>query len=451
MGTKAAALYVLDIAAGDTARIRLRLTQSDPLSDPLGESFSAVLAKRKAEADEYYARISPYPLSDKGRLVQRQAFAGMLWCKQCYDYVVYRWLAGDPAMPPPPSQRERGRNRTWKHLEADDVMSMPDNWEYPWFALWDTAFHCITLALIDPVFAKRQLDLLTREWYMHPNGHMPAYEWNFNDANPPVHAWAAFRVYKIEQKMFGVTDRMFLERVFQKLLLNFTWWCNRKDAEGNNVFQGGFLGLDNIGPFDRNAVLWTRSRVDQADATSWMGVYCLSMSARGRRDPHVWGALPDRGDRAVRRPVRRGLRVPPLADLGHREHHRVPVGTARPVRLPARPDAAAAEPGLHRARDRRDDRAAPGPGAGLAHARLLRLGQPQRQGHLPALPGLVRRQPGPAVAAPAAGEGQAVRRVHGRRGRGRGQGPSFLYRRRPALGRRGPRSRGVRRPGPRRG
>jgi len=277
MGTKAAALYVLDIAAGDTARIRLRLTQSDPLSDPLGESFSAVLAKRKAEADEYYARISPYPLSDEGRLVQRQAFAGMLWCKQYYNYVVYRWLAGDPAMPPPPPQRERGRNRTWKHLEADDVMSMPDNWEYPWFALWDTAFHCITLALIDPVFAKRQLDLLTREWYMHPNGHMPAYEWNFNDANPPVHAWAAFRVYKIEQKMFGVTDRMFLERVFQKLLLNFTWWCNRKDAEGNNVFQGGFLGLDNIGPFDRNAVLRTRSRVDQADATSWMGVYCLSM------------------------------------------------------------------------------------------------------------------------------------------------------------------------------
>jgi hypothetical protein len=238
-----------------------------------------VLAKRKAEADEYYARISPYPLSDEGRLVQRQAFAGMLWCKQYYNYVVYRWLEGDPAMPPPPPERKRGRNRTWKHLEADDIMSMPDNWEYPWFAAWDTAFHCVTLALIDPVFAKRQLDLLTREWYMHPNGHMPAYEWNFNDANPPVHAWAAYRVYKIEQKMFGVTDRLFLERVFQKLLLNFTWWCNRKDAEGNNVFQGGFLGLDNIGPFDRSIVLGDRSRVDQADATSWMGVYCLSMLA----------------------------------------------------------------------------------------------------------------------------------------------------------------------------
>ncbi|HME81201.1 MAG TPA: hypothetical protein VKF82_03885, partial [Candidatus Eremiobacteraceae bacterium] len=205
--------------------------------------------------------------------------AGMLWCKQYYNYVVYRWLEGDPAMPPPPPQRKRGRNRTWKHLEADDVMSMPDNWEYPWFAAWDTAFHCITLALIDPVFAKRQLDLLTREWYMHPNGHMPAYEWSFNDANPPVHAWAAYRVYKIEQKMFGSTDRMFLERVFQKLLLNFTWWCNRRDAEGNNIFQGGFLGLDNIGAFDRNAMLWERSRVDQADATSWMGVYCLSMLA----------------------------------------------------------------------------------------------------------------------------------------------------------------------------
>ena len=278
-GTKAAALYELNIASGETARIRVRLSPSEALDDPLGASFSAALEQRRREADEFYARVSPYPLNDDARRVQRQAFAGMLWCKQYYNYVVYRWLKGDPAMPAPPPQRKHGRNHNWRHLEADDILSMPDNWEFSWFAAWDTAFHCITLAMIDPLFAKRQLDLLTREWYMHPNGQLPAYEWAFGDANPPVHAWAALRVYKIEQKMYGRTDHLFLERVFQKLLLNFTWWCNRQDAQGNNVFQGGFLGLDNIGAVDRGAMLPDSAHLDQADGTSWMGVYCLSMLA----------------------------------------------------------------------------------------------------------------------------------------------------------------------------
>jgi hypothetical protein len=279
LGTKAAALYELHIAPGETARIRVRLSQSESISDPLGASFSDALVQRRADADEFYARVSPYPLSDEARRVQRQAFAGMLWCKQYYNYIVYRWLKGDSAMPAPSPQRRHGRNHNWRHLEADDILSMPDNWEFSWFAAWDTAFHCITLAMIDPLFAKRQLDLLTREWYMHPNGELPAYEWAFGDANPPVHAWAALRVYKIEQKMYGRTDRLFLERVFQKLLLNFTWWCNRQDAQGNNVFQGGFLGLDNIGAVDRGTMLPDNAHLDQADGTSWMGVYCLSMLA----------------------------------------------------------------------------------------------------------------------------------------------------------------------------
>jgi hypothetical protein len=275
-GSKAAALYVLDIEPGATACVRVRLAESKPLDDPLGAPFDATLGARRADADEFYAKISPFPMSDEARRIQRQAFAGMLWCKQYYSYMVYRWLAGDPALPPPAAQRKRGRNSNWRNLEAEDILSMPDDWEYPWFAAWDMAFHCITLALIDPVFAKRQLDLLTREWYMHPNGQLPAYEWAFGDTNPPVHAWATFRVYKIEKKMRGTGDRVFLERVFQKLLLNFTWWCNRKDAEGNNIFQGGFLGLDNIGAFDRS-MLDTGKRIDQADGTSWMAVYCLSM------------------------------------------------------------------------------------------------------------------------------------------------------------------------------
>jgi hypothetical protein len=276
-GTKAAPHYVLDIAAGQTAVLRLRLDGAGDLADALGASFDATLTERRRDADEFYARIAPYPQSDEARRIQRTAFAGLLWCQQYYNYVVYQWLDGDPTGPPAPPDRKSGRNHNWVHVYSDDILSMPDNWEYPWFASWDLAFHCITIAMIDPDFAKRQLALLTREWYMHPNGELPAYEWGFGDVNPPVHAWATMRVYQIEQKMFGRTDRLFLERVFQKLLMNFTWWCNRKDAEGNNVFQGGFLGLDNISVFDRSTQLPDGGHLDQADGTAWMGVYCLSM------------------------------------------------------------------------------------------------------------------------------------------------------------------------------
>ena len=216
-------------------------------------------------------------LTEDVRRVQRQAFAGMLWSKQFYNYDVRRWLRGDPAGPEPPAQRRRGRNSGWTHLHNMDVVSMPDKWEYPWYAAWDLAFHSIPLALIDPDFAKEQLLLLLREWYMHPNGQLPACEWNFSDVNPPVHAWAAWRVYKIEEKHFGRRDRSFLERVFHKLLLNFTWWVNRKDTEGNNIFQGGFLGLDNIGVLDRSAIAPTGGAIEQSDATSWMGMYSLNM------------------------------------------------------------------------------------------------------------------------------------------------------------------------------
>ena len=209
----------------------------------------------------------------------RQAFAGLLWSKQFYHYVVKDWLKGDPASPPPPDERKNGRNHEWTHLYNADVISMPDKWEYPWYAAWDLAFHCVPLALVDSDFAKEQLMLMLREWYMHPNGQMPAYEWAFGDVNPPVHAWAAWRVYKIEKKRRGMGDRAFLERVFHKLLLNFTWWVNRKDAEGRNIFQGGFLGLDNIGVFDRSAPLPTGGYIEQADGTSWMAMYCLNLLA----------------------------------------------------------------------------------------------------------------------------------------------------------------------------
>ncbi|HET7875215.1 MAG TPA: glucosidase, partial [Methylomirabilota bacterium] len=230
-------------------------------------------------ADQFYATVIPAALSDDAKAVMRQAFAGMLWSKQFYHYYVRRWLEGDPAGPPPPAERLHGRNREWTHLYNEDVISMPDKWEYPWYAAWDLAFHMIPLALVDPDFAKEQLILFLREWYMHPNGQIPAYEWALGDVNPPVHAWAAWRVYKIEKRIRGKADRVFLERVFHKLLLNFTWWVNRKDAEGMNVFQGGFLGLDNIGVFDRSAPLPTGGRIDQSDGTSWMAMYCLNMLA----------------------------------------------------------------------------------------------------------------------------------------------------------------------------
>ena len=221
--------------------------------------------------------------------MQRQAFAGLVWNKQSYHYDVGRWLAGDSTQPPPDPARKKGRNCDWTHLYNSDVISMPDKWEYPWYASWDLAFHCVAMSLIDPYFAKEQLILFLREWYMHPNGQLPAYEWNFSDVNPPVHAWAAWRVYKIDGRIRGKTDRKFLERVFHKLLLNFTWWVNRKDPEGKNVFQGGFLGLDNIGLFDRSQPLGPGNYISQSDSTSWMAMYCLDMLAMAtelaREDP----------------------------------------------------------------------------------------------------------------------------------------------------------------------
>lgn len=281
-GTKAAARYRLTVGAGESVTLKLRLSNDEPATAGFGASFDQAFAKRLAEADEFYERrapegVPPGPLLDDLKNVQRQAFAGLLWTKQFYYYHVRDWLRGDPGQPPPPTARKEGRNRDWQHMYCENIISMPDKWEYPWFAAWDLAFHCIPLALVDPDFAKDQLLLMLREWYMHPNGQIPAYEWAFGDVNPPVHAWAAWRVYRIEQKNTGVADHAFLEKIFHKLLINFTWWVNRKDREGNNVFEGGFLGLDNIGVFDRSAALPTGGHLEQSDATSWMGMYCLNM------------------------------------------------------------------------------------------------------------------------------------------------------------------------------
>ena len=277
-GTKAAAHYHLTLAAGETKTVQLRFSNISPQDLlPFDETFAQTFSERKQEADEFYASLIPAELSDDEKHVQRQAFAGMLWGKQFFYYDVKRWLDGDPTEPPPPEQRCEGRNHDWTHLYNEDIISMPDKWEYPWYAAWDLAFHCVTFALIDPDFAKEQLILLLREWYMHPNGQIPAYEWAFSDVNPPVHALAAYRVYKIEEQQNGTGDRDFLEKIFQKLLLNFTWWVNRKDFEGQNVFQGGFLGLDNIGVFDRNQPFEDGSHIEQSDGTSWMGMYCLNL------------------------------------------------------------------------------------------------------------------------------------------------------------------------------
>jgi len=294
-GTKASALYKLSIAPGASVTLRLRLTDKEPkvvrMSAPrlvlaeapkmelLGRAFESIFSARREEADEFYASRAPKDISDDARNVQRQAFAGLLWSKQFYHFDVRTWLDGDPAGPRPPESRKKGRNQEWSILYNADIISMPDKWEYPWYAAWDLAFHCIPLAQVDPDFAKEQLTLLLREWYMHPNGQLPAYEWAFGDVNPPVHAWAAWRVYKIEKRVRGKADREFLESAFHKLLLNFTWWVNRKDAEGMNIFQGGFLGLDNIGIFDRSAPLPTGGHLEQSDGTSWMGMYCLNMLA----------------------------------------------------------------------------------------------------------------------------------------------------------------------------
>ena len=277
IGSKSAAHYVLTLPPGASKIIRLRLTDQDNAGGFETSTCDGLFTQRIREANEFYDELAPPNLSEDARRVQRQAFAGLLWSKQFYHYDLRRWLVGDPGMPDPPQERLHGRNSDWAHLYNADVISMPDKWEYPWYAAWDLAFHCIPLALVDSTFAKEQLLLMLREWYMHPNGQIPAYEWAFGDVNPPVHAWAAWRVYKIEKKRKGVGDRVFLERVFHKLLLNFTWWVNRKDAEGKNIFQGGFLGLDNIGVFDRSAPLPTGGHIEQSDATSWMGMYCLNM------------------------------------------------------------------------------------------------------------------------------------------------------------------------------
>ncbi len=275
-GTKAALDFDWNLAAGKTRSTILRLSTNEEAGT--GAVAADVLRIRRVEADGFYLGVTPSGLSADQRLVQRQAFAGLIWGKQSYHYDVGRWLDGDPTGPPPPDGREEGRNADWRELNNADVISMPDPWEYPWYAAWDLAFHCVPFALIDPEFAKAQLVLLTREWYMRSNGQLPAYEWALSDANPPVHAWAAWRVYKIERsRSNGVGDRAFLERVFHKLLINFTWWVNRKDHEGNNVFQGGFLGLDNIGVFDRSAPLPGGGHLGQADGTAWMGFYALQM------------------------------------------------------------------------------------------------------------------------------------------------------------------------------
>ena len=278
VGTKAAAHYRFLIPPGEAKSIRLRLRGGDkPGSVNPFADFDAIFARRKTEADEFYQAIAPKSLGDEHRAIQRQALAGMIWTKQFYHYIIDQWLEGDPGQPAPPPEREMARNAEWRHLYNERVMSMPDKWEYPWYASWDLAFHCLPLALIDPCFAKTQLDIVVREWYQHPNGQIPAYEWNFNDVNPPVVAWAAWRVYQIERKQTGKGDRQFLETIFHKMLLAFTWWVNRKDSEGNNIFQGGFLGLDNIGVFDRNECFPDGSHLEQADGTSWMGMFSLNL------------------------------------------------------------------------------------------------------------------------------------------------------------------------------
>jgi hypothetical protein len=273
-GTKCAAHLRLMLAPHDSAVARLRFRQTGS-HNPAFLYYEDRIAQRRADADEFYDALQ-YGVTDiDARLVQRQALAGMLWTKQFYYLDLRRWRDGDPAQPKPPPGRER--NADWEHLNNADIVSMPDKWEYPWYAAWDLAFHAVTFALIDPAFAKDQLVLMTREWYMHPNGQLPAYEWAFGDVNPPVHAWAAWKVYEIDRELTGVADTAFLERVFHKLLLNFTWWVNRKDVDGNNVFQGGFLGLDNIGIFDRSAPLPTGGTMDQADGTAWMAMYTLNL------------------------------------------------------------------------------------------------------------------------------------------------------------------------------
>ncbi len=274
-GTKACAVYHLKVQSGEQSVLHFRLSRSG-LPDLPRDQWDGIFDTRIQEASEFYAQLSS-GLDDEAKRVERQAFAGLFWSKQFYHFVVETWLNGDPGNPPPPEQRKQGRDHKWRHLYNDDVISMPDKWEYPWYAAWDLAFHTLAIAPADPDFSKAQLSLFVREWYMHPNGQLPAYEWAFGDVNPPVHAWAAWRVFKIDARLKGKPDFAFLERVFHKLLMNFTWWVNRKDSEGANVFEGGFLGLDNIGVFNRDEALPTGWILEQSDGTSWMAMYCLNM------------------------------------------------------------------------------------------------------------------------------------------------------------------------------
>ena len=277
IGTKASAHYVTELSPGETQTFFLRLSDQYSLEAPFGEDFKATFQERLQEADEFYTDVVPDSATEDERNIQRQAFAGLLWNKQFYHYIVDDWINGDPKSASPSKGHKEGRNKDWNHVYNDDILSMPDKWEYPWYAAWDLAFHVVPLALIDPEFAKRQLITLTRECYMHPNGQIPAYEWSLSDVNPPVHAWASWQIYKIEQSQHGRSDTDFLKRIFQKLLMNFTWWINRKDVEGQNIFQGGFLGLDNIGVFDRSSPLLADGHLAQADATAWMAMYCMDM------------------------------------------------------------------------------------------------------------------------------------------------------------------------------
>ncbi len=276
-GTKCSPLYRREIAGEDHVEIRLRLSKKAFKTNPLTKTFNAVFSDRLKEADKFYDNIAKKKVKKDHKVIQRQAFAGMMWTKQYFNIDIPKWLNGDKGQPAPPENRKNGRNRDWENLNNEDIISMPDAWEYPWYAAWDLAFHCVPIAMVDAQFAKEQLILFLREWYMKPNGQMPAYEWAFGDVNPPVHAWACLQVYRIEKEQSGKGDIHFLKRVFQKLLINFTWWVNRKDSNDNNIFEGGFLGLDNIGVFDRSAAIPGGGHLEQADGTSWMAMYSLNM------------------------------------------------------------------------------------------------------------------------------------------------------------------------------
>src|SRR6185503_4898964 len=275
-GTKFAPVYHYTVAGGESKTIYLRLTDKE-LDNPFREAFENIFSSRKAEADAFYDAILPSNTTAELNSLQRQALTGLLWSKQYYHYDVERWLTTSDGITPVNAGKLNGRNHEWKHLKNQNIILMPDKWEYPWYAAWDLAFHCIPMAILDPGFAKHQLLLIMREWYMKPDGQLPAYEWHFSDVNPPVQAWAALQVYRIEKSMTGKEDIAFLKKIFHKLIINFTWWINRKDASGNNIFQGGFLGLDNIEVFNRSIEMPGEHRLEQADGTGWMGMYALNM------------------------------------------------------------------------------------------------------------------------------------------------------------------------------